>query len=163
MEVRRLQLGEWTVLRDLRLRALADAPYAFSSPLERERRFTRANWEQRAGAEDNSAVFVAFDGDRPVAMAGGFFPTPDHTAATVWGMWAEPDVRGAGLGRRLLEAVAEYAREHGARRLDLAVTDTPHAQRAAALYRAAGFVPSGVDEPLESDPRLMAIGLTRVL
>ena len=163
MEVRRLQPAEWKVLRDVRLRALADAPYAFSSPLEREQRFTRADWQQRAGADANGSVFVAFDDDRVVAMAGGFFPAAERTSATVWGMWVEPAARGAGLGRWLLEEVAEWAREHGARRLDLAVTDTPEARRAAALYRAAGFVATGADEPLESDPRLMTRGLARVL
>ena len=52
--------------------------------------------------------------------------------------------------RALLDAVAGWAAARGAERLELSVTD--RAPAAAALYRAAGFVPTGEERPLPGDP-----------
>lgn len=62
-------------------------------------------------------------------------------------MWIAPNVRGMGLGRRLLEALEQHAREAGVRVLRL---ETNRALREAiALYRRSGYVevPAFNDEP----------------
>jgi len=53
----------------------------------------------------------------------------------------EPEARGTGLGRRLLEACVGHARDQGFERLTL----WTHAEHRAAcrLYRSAGFVRTG--------------------
>jgi hypothetical protein len=48
--VRRLRADEHALLRDLRLRALSDAPMAFGSTLAREEAFTPDVWQTRAAA-----------------------------------------------------------------------------------------------------------------
>ncbi len=48
MTVRRLAPGEVDLLRDIRLRALKDAPLAFSSNYASEAAFEPAEWERRA-------------------------------------------------------------------------------------------------------------------
>ena len=94
-------------------------------------------WAERAaGAE--TVTFVAVDGARWIGMAAG---RPDGAVVQVLGMWVDPAARGAGAGRALLDAVAAWAAARGAERLELGVTD--RAPAAAALYRAAGFVPTG--------------------
>jgi DNA-binding MarR family transcriptional regulator/N-acetylglutamate synthase-like GNAT family acetyltransferase len=62
-------------------------------------------------------------------------------------MWISPNVRGMGLGRRLLEALEQHSRDAGVRVLRL---ETNRALREAiALYRRSGYVevPAFNDEP----------------
>jgi hypothetical protein len=59
VEVRRIEAAEWRELRELRLRALADAPDAFASTLEREAAFPEDVWRERAEGGPASATFIA--------------------------------------------------------------------------------------------------------
>jgi DNA-binding MarR family transcriptional regulator/GNAT superfamily N-acetyltransferase len=62
-------------------------------------------------------------------------------------MWVSPDLRGLGLGRRLLTTLEAHAAEHGIHTIQL---ETNFAlTEAIALYRAAGYVevPPFNDEP----------------
>jgi DNA-binding MarR family transcriptional regulator/GNAT superfamily N-acetyltransferase len=62
-------------------------------------------------------------------------------------MWVSPDVRGLGVGRRLLAALEARAADNGARAV---VLDTNRAlTEAIAMYRSAGYceVPAYNDEP----------------
>lgn len=61
-------------------------------------------------------------------------PGPD---ACLEELWVRPHARGTGLGRALLEAAMDLAREHGATRIDLNTTVTDEAAR--ALYTKCGF------------------------
>ena len=73
-------------------------------------------------------------------------------------MWVAPEARGRWLGRALVESVIDWA---GGRRVQLDVTDDERARGAAALYRSLGFEPTGEREPLDSDPALETIVMTR--
>jgi len=94
--------GDGGRLRDVRLRALADAPYAFSSPLAREVDLGPGFWEARVAESElgqDGVVFVAVDDDQSVGMAGGFFDDEARTVVMLWGMWVDPLARGSGLGQ----------------------------------------------------------------
>jgi ribosomal protein S18 acetylase RimI-like enzyme len=158
MEIRRLRTDEANALRTLRLRALADSPWAYGSSYARELEHGDDWWEARA-RQDGDVLYVAADGDELVGMAGGFHPEPD--VVMVWGMWVAPGSRGRGLARALVEAVIGWARERGAATVKLEVTDTERARPAAALYRSLGFVPTGERETLDSDPSLETILMAR--
>jgi GNAT superfamily N-acetyltransferase len=72
---------------------------------------------------------------------------PDTQIAEVKRMWTSADVRGLGLGRRILDELAELAAAHGMVRLRL---ETNRAlAEARHLYEKAGFVevPAFNDEP----------------
>ncbi len=56
-------------------------------------------------------------------------------------MYIRLDLRGRGLGRRLLEVAMEWARSQGARRVVLDTTEDMHAAR--RLYESAGFRRTG--------------------
>jgi GNAT superfamily N-acetyltransferase len=155
MEVRRLLTGEIDLLRDVRLRALRDAPYAFGSTYERESAFGPEEWAQRIA----TPVFAALDDGRALGMAGGYVDERQETV--LWGMWVDPAARGRGLAEPLVEAVVAWARSTGAPRLELSVTD--RAPAAAALYRRLGFVPTGETRPLASDPSITEVLMSRAL
>jgi GNAT superfamily N-acetyltransferase len=164
MDVRRLRAGEGARLREIRLRALREAPYAFSSSLEVEEGESPEVWDGRAGrsgAGRREAIFVADDGGVWRGMAGAYLHAGDGTAAGVWGMWVAPDARRRGVGRALVEAVAGWARTRGATRLELSVTD--RAGAATALYAGLGFEPTGERRALPSDPALVEIFMRRHL
>ena len=166
MEIKRLGGEDAALLRDVRLRALKDAPYAFSSWLAREADLPAAFWRDRVAeseAGETGAIYVALDGGRCVAMAGGFIADRRWGDAMLWGMWVEPSARSHGIGRQLVEAVAGWAREAGAKRLKLAVAQHEASRPAAALYRTLGFEETGESEPLESDPSSVAVLMARTL
>jgi hypothetical protein len=52
--VRRLGAHEADLLRDVRLRALRDAPMAFGSTLAREEGYAPETWERRAAESANA-------------------------------------------------------------------------------------------------------------
>ena len=162
VEIRRLGRGDGDQLREIRLRALVDAPYAFSSSSQRESDLGREFWNGRVTESElgeDGVVFVAVDDSRGLGMAGGFLVAEERTVAMLWGMWVDPLARRAGLGRALVDAVGGWARDAGADRLRLAVTDCEASGPAAALYRELGFADTGEREPLEWNPSL----ITRVL
>jgi GNAT superfamily N-acetyltransferase len=134
LEVRILAPSEWTILRDLRLEALRDAPEAFESTVESEALNEEADWLQRIGRRA-----VAFVSGQPVGLVG-WSPahTDDHDIELI-SMWVRPDVRGTATAARLVQFVKDIAWSRDGH-LDLAVrTDNLRARR---FYEKCGFVPT---------------------
>jgi GNAT superfamily N-acetyltransferase len=65
-------------------------------------------------------------------------------------MWVHAAHRGRGIATRLLRTVLEWAAGDGAREVALWVADGN--APAAAVYRRAGFDPTGKRQPLSSNP-----------
>ena len=139
---------DWRLVRDVRLRALADAPDAFGITLAESETYPEEAWRSRLAS--SSPTLLALDEGRPVAMGGGFL-LPQSDAAMVWGMWTEPAARGRGLGHRILEAVVAWAL-HAGRTPYLHVTEGNEIAR--AVYVAFGFEPTGEWTPLREGSSL---------
>lgn len=85
-------------------------------------------------------VFLAFRGTEPVGLATcfrGFSTFAARPLINISDYFVVPAGRGLGIGRRLLEAIEQRARELGCCRLTLEVQE--HNHRARAMYGAAGF------------------------
>jgi ribosomal protein S18 acetylase RimI-like enzyme len=132
-EVRRLRPDDWETFREIRLRALADAPDAFGSTLERELAFTEDDWRERL-----TGPVVVVEDPRAVAV-GGIFLNDD--VPQVWGMWTDPGHRGRGHARRILDEILPSDRTA---QLDVNVKNPG----ARTVYERYGFVGTGVLEPL---------------
>lgn len=149
--VRRILLSDGMVLKDIRLRALREAPYAFSETLAEVEQDPDSEWIDRAVemsiAESDSVVFLAFgeDAARAVGMAGGYLDREHEDEARVWGVWVDPSIRGSGAGRALVEAVIAWGKSRGRARTTLCVTEASLSAR--SLYRALGFVQEGCPSP----------------
>ena len=153
--VRRLGAGEADLLRDLRLRALGDAPMAFGSTLAREEGYEPERWERWAAdsaSGERQAIFIA---EPQAGMATGVIDDEDRALAHLYAMWVAPQARGTGAGKALVEAVVAWAADRGAERLTTSVTEGNAA--AAALYAAAGFADSGRREPLGHSEAVVAV------
>lgn len=156
LHVRRLAAHEWRALREIRLRALADAPTAFGTTHAEATAYSDAEWAQRAarGADGGESVtYIAItDNGEWVGMAGGILYPEEPRAADLVGMWVDPAQRGQGAGDALIAAVCGWARAAGALRLYLWVTDgNLPAQR---LYERNSFAFAGRSAPLRSYPTL---------
>lgn len=141
-ELRQATADDWELLREVRLRALADAPDAFGSTLATARQLGEADWRQRA--DNGGLTLLALDDTKPTAMGGAFAPD-DRPTVFVWGMWTAPEARGRGVGARLLDALVAWC-EPRYDEVRLHVTEGNDAAR--RLYVSRGFEPTGVWEPL---------------
>ncbi|WP_017600952.1 GNAT family N-acetyltransferase [Nocardiopsis lucentensis] len=140
LELRTVEPGEWSLWRELRLSALAEAPYAFGSTLaewqgsgDREER-----WRARLSIPGAHDLVALLDG-RPVGMASGVPGEAD--SVELISMWVTPAARGRGVGDHLIWAVERWGQRRGARTLRLSVL--PNNDRAAALYERHGFADTG--------------------
>jgi ribosomal protein S18 acetylase RimI-like enzyme len=149
VEVRRARADDWEELRELRLRALADAPGAFASTLEREAAFPDDVWRQRAQGGPASANFLVRADGVAVGMAA-VIAEPAPGRMQLVGMWVDPGHRGRGIAQALISHAVRWSRDHQARELVLWVAENNTAAR--RLYRRVGFRPAGAHQPLPSDP-----------
>ncbi len=145
--------------RAIRRRAIGESPRAFgSTPAEIEARPPRY-WEERArqGAEGvDNVLLVADHGATWVGVVAGFLDdAASARGVDVVSMWVDPAYRGQGLGRALIEAVLDWARERRAVQATLWVTENN--APAMTLYRRAGFTETGDTQALPSHPELSEV------
>ena len=152
--VHRVGSDDWASFRDLRLRALQQAPYAFASTFAREAAWPDQEWQDwaRASSRADSLLIVAGVEDTHwVGMAFGMLG--DDGVTNLYGVWVDPAVRGHGIGRRLVEALIEWARAAAQRVFRLEVADGN--VEAIALYERMGFEWTGARRPLTSNPDVL--------
>ncbi len=151
VDIRRLAPADWPTLRQVRLAALTDAPYAFGSTYEREIAFGEHDWRGRI---QRSAWFVAFELDEPVGLAGAHAPNDRPGTREVVSMWVRPAARAGKLADQLLSTVLACAREEAAAEASLWVADDN--ERARRFYLRYGFAPTGNRQPLWGHPGIEA-------
>lgn len=121
------------LVRALRLAAVAEAPHAFATTLERELARTTQDWSR--WLSPGITLLSVRDSGRAVGLVAGVLddePTLAHVAA----MWVQPDMRGRGVGDGLMAALTDWALSTR-RRLQLhVVADNA---LAVGLYERHGF------------------------
>jgi RimJ/RimL family protein N-acetyltransferase len=161
IEIRRLTSADAAAYRDVRLAALRDSPEAFGSTFVRENAQPLAWFCDRLR---NSQVFGAYRSTDLLGIAGLVIREGEkerHKSLLV-GMYVRPDSRNAGVGRQLVEAVIDHARDQ-VEVIQLSVVSGN--ERARRLYARLGFVEYGVEkDSLKQDGRyydeiLMALDL----
>ena len=162
MEIRRIRADEWRELRGLRLRALLDTPDAFGSTYEQEAAEPDQTWRDWAaegadGGDSFWALAIGEDAGSIVGMALGARHWYVEDAIGLFSMWVEPAFRGRGLGRRLVEAVVEWARTTERPRVVLSVNEAN--RTAIRLYGRCGFAPTGTRHPIREGSDVSAISM----
>ena len=144
IEIVRCTRADWERVKDIRLKALADAPDAFGSTFADESKLTDEQWIARANTP-NAAQFIAYTngGSRAVGLIVGARNRdgPESTAG-LYSMWVAPDARGLKIGSALVDTVKAWVREQGVYErilLDVANDNTA----AIRLYESCGFRPTG--------------------
>ncbi|MGV9614566.1 GNAT family N-acetyltransferase [Nocardia xishanensis] len=137
------------MLRDVRLRALADAPGVFGANSVEAARRGEGEWRARVAGR---AQFVAVVSEEVVGAVAGV-AEHERGSVHVMSMWVDRRVRGTGVSDRLVEAVVGWAGTEGFGLVRLEVTEGNAA--AERLYRRHGFVRSGRSGVIaEGDPRV---------
>ena len=157
--VTRIRANQWRILRDVRLRALEEAPYAFGTTLAEGEERTNRDWQDMASDHatlPDRAYFMAYVGDNPCGMAGCYRRASDVVVLTA--MWVAPEFRGKNIGEQIVLAVIEWAREGGASTLEAWVSENNPAR---FFYQKVGFEETRLTEPLRADSKIQIILIRR--
>jgi len=131
--VRKFEVTESLIYRNLRLSALEESPAAFSSNLIAEQSRTDDEWASRLRIASNSGfdlALIGYVGAQAAGLAWGKVDSSDSTIVNVYQMWVAPECRGRGLARLLLRSIVDWAVSLRARSLQLgAVCDDSPAMR----------------------------------
>ena len=159
LAVTRIRSDQWRILRDVRLRALEEAPYAFGTTLAEGLKRTDRDCQDMArdhATLSDRAYFMAYVEDNPCGMAGCYRRTSDIVVLTA--MWVAPEVRGQKIGEQIVRAVIKWAREGGATKLEAWVSENNPAR---FFYQKVGFEETRLTEPLRSDSKIQIILIRR--
>jgi ribosomal protein S18 acetylase RimI-like enzyme len=144
---------QWQLHKTIRCAALADAPCAFSTTLESALNRDWAEFTRERASDPNSVTFIAFAGDTPCGMAACAIQDDE---AEMFAVWVAPSHRRSGAGLALVQFASQWAKSHGAKRLNVGVFKDN--LDAVAFYRSIGFSDTGQVNPefsTENRPGLM--------
>lgn len=147
MFIRALVASDAEAYRALMLEAYARYPQAFTSSVAERASMPLSWWEKRL---DNplDRLLGAFAGDELAGIVGLAFEPREKARhkVTLFGMYVDAAYQRLGLGRQLVEAALDEARQQ-ARLKVIQLTVTAGNDAAFALYRRCGFIQYGL-EPL---------------
>jgi RimJ/RimL family protein N-acetyltransferase len=140
--LRQLTPGDAALYRSIRLEGLRESPEAFGSTFDAEFTKPLAWFFDRLSS---SVVFGAIHDVRILGVAGFAVRQEEKEAhkGLLWGMYVRPDARGAGVARRLVEAVIAHA---SARVELIQLSVVVGNERARRLYARLGFVEYGIEK-----------------
>jgi RimJ/RimL family protein N-acetyltransferase len=152
VSLRRLEPPDAGAYRAFRLRGLRDHPEAFTSSFEEESQRPASELSARLVITSPTHLWGAFTAPAAAGTPGeliGVFGfsrevrLKNRHKATLIGMMVAPEFAGLGVGRALVDAVMQDARDSGVSLLVLTVTEGN--ARARALYAQAGFRSIGIE------------------
>ena len=128
----------------LRRAGFRRAPLSFAQDpdVEIDAEATRAEWERTLGRDE--FILGYFVGDELAGIVGFSRSRPAKRShrGFVWGFYVDENFRGRRIGRQLMEALIDRARDiPGLERIYLTVSN--HATAALRLYRQLGFTEFG--------------------
>lgn len=147
MKIRTLQATDAQSYQDIRLEGLRESPEAFGSTYEREVEFPLELVIERLKPGPSKFVLGAFnDEERLVGVLT--FVREDGVKTkhkgNVYGMYVSAEARGMNIGRNLLLALIEKAKQlEGLEQINLTVVS--HNEPAKSLYSALGFQVYGTE------------------
>ncbi|MBC5636495.1 GNAT family N-acetyltransferase [Ornithinibacillus sp. BX22] len=143
--IRLLEPADAKLYAELRLEALQENPEAFSASFEEEKDRPIQHYEERF--QQKHYNFGAFDEGKLVGVVSLVPETKlklKHKA-NIFAVYVTPSHRGKGVGKALLEAAINQAKQiEGITRINIAVVSVNH--EAKALYKRLGFETFGIEE-----------------
>lgn len=139
VEVVELLPEDWHRLRSLRLQSLADSPHAYGASYEVEEQLAQEAWLERMAKVKFFAAIV--DGNDCAVMS--IEELDGDFGANIWlgGCWVNPDVRGTGVMKAMIDFIDSVAVARGWQCQGLGVWHDNHS--AIAAYERLGFEARG--------------------
>lgn len=142
LQIRRLEPSDAALYREIRLEGLRKSPEAFGSTFEKENARPLSWFESVLARADIFGGFL--DGTLAgVAAYAAHEGSKQAHKATLWGMYVRDTARKSGLGKELVAAVLDHARERVEMVQLTVVSENDDARR---LYGASGFVEYGYEK-----------------
>ena len=150
--IRRIQIGEPNLLKEIRLTSLQDAPYAFSSTYDSALRRSAKSWREQAGLSaqgSDRATFIAFSDDTPIGMAALYRLEDQAGVGEILQVWVSPEYRGTSVAWELMDAIFKWAGENKFRKIVAGVMKAN--TRALRFYTKYGFTVTNESLPPDSE------------
>lgn len=144
VEIALLTPGDWVDLRDIRLRALADAPEAFVALPSCEATWTRRDWLRTF---ESGVWAVARVPGRMVGLARSV--REGRSRRHLEAVWVEPDFRRRRVATLLVSSLVARELDAGAAEILLWIVSGNEAAR--GLYERIGFRLTGERQPIPGD------------
>ncbi|MCC3721663.1 GNAT family N-acetyltransferase [Rouxiella badensis] len=143
--IRELNESDAHSFMSLRILAIQDSPSAIWPTLEEEANKTLHENEMRLRHTPQQVIFGVFDGISLVGIAGLRRESLKQVAhkAILWGVFINVPYRRAGIAKKLLEKVLDYARDTDVKQVHLTV-NTENV-RARSFYQKLGFSTYGIE------------------
>ena len=138
--IRRLQIGETDLFKQLRLTALQDAPYAFPTTYDAALQRSAESWREQAertAQGSDRATFIAFADDVPIGMTALYRLEDKLDVGELLQVWVSSEHRGTSIARDLMDVIFKWAGENNFRRIIAGVTKGN--ARALKFYIKYGF------------------------
>lgn len=110
--IRRLQVGEAELFKQVRLMALQEAPYAFPATYAAALQRSGESWREqadRSAAGPDRATFIAFSNDLPIGMATLYRDESKVDVGELLQVWVSPEHRGTTVTRDLMDIIFKWA------------------------------------------------------
>ncbi|MDQ3098220.1 MAG: GNAT family N-acetyltransferase [bacterium] len=141
-------IEEWEGFRDVVLRSLKDSPQAFLNTYEEAASVPEDKWKNRIAGSLRGEVgvtLIAKHNGKIVGLVGVQFlqHVKMRHVAHVWGSYVDPEFRGLGIGRKLMDGIIGMSQAHpGIKKIKIEVI----AEQLSAfeLYKKLGFQLIGV-------------------
>ena len=138
--IRRIQAGETDLYKQIRLAALKEAPYAFSSTYESALERSDESWQEQVESSalgSDRATFLAFSDDVPVGIAALYRDRENADTGELLQVWVRPEFRGTTLIWDLMDEIFQWAAENNFREVIAGVAKEN--TRALRFYAKYGF------------------------
>jgi ribosomal protein S18 acetylase RimI-like enzyme len=160
--VRRVRPEDAARVKAIRLEMLVDSPLAFLERIDEAAAKPHAEhraWIAHVATAPDSAQFIAQEDGRIIGHAGGWAPPGTTGITVIYAVYVTPARRGTGVLKQLIDALAEWSRAMGRRRLELEVIVGN--DRAVRAYERIGFADTGQRAPHPTLPVLTELLMSR--
>jgi ribosomal protein S18 acetylase RimI-like enzyme len=160
--IRRISAVDGSLLRELRMSSLADAPDAFGQTVGQIRSRPSTDWRQaarQAAQGPGRSWFIAEADGEAVGIVQGRRRPPG--TLLVFSMWVDERYRRRGIGRTLIERAESWGGEWVARETILWVLQANAS--AIEFYRDLGFEVVSTGEDAVNGARFEALALRRTI
>ena len=145
--IRRIKKEECDVYKEVRLRALKEAPYAFSTTYDSAMQRSDDMWKQQvfgAATGADQAIFIVLSEEKiTIGLAALYRSSTDQKSGEMAQVWISPEYRRRGIGKELLDKVIHWGKENGIADFEARIMEGN--EQAIAFYKKNNFTETGIE------------------